>query len=177
MQKAAGKIKANLEKRGVEYEDDPIEYPFHSSLKNLDVQIQQAAKRVKESEELNPRGKISQTLFIIDDLLGSYRGSKAGVLEKLMVSGRHQAITVMVLSQQWRSLSPVIRKQISHLGLWAGPLFETNAIRDELVGQGGLDKESFDLAFNIATKKTWLPFHQDGITTRVLFEPHQKARP
>ena len=33
------KIKANLEKRGIEYEDDITEYPFHSSLKNLDAQI------------------------------------------------------------------------------------------------------------------------------------------
>ena len=123
----------------------------------MDIQIEQAAKRVRESEELNPKGKILQTLFKIDDLLGSYRGGQARALEKLMVSGRHQAITVVVLSQQWRALSPVIRKQISHLGLWAGPRFETDAIREELVGQGGLDKESFDLAFNIATNKN-MPF-------------------
>ncbi len=84
------------------------------------------------------------------------------MLERLMVSGRHQAITVLILTQQWRSLSPVIRKQIIHLGLWAGPRFEPDAIREELVGQGGLDKETFDLAFTIATQKTCLPIYQMG---------------
>ncbi len=46
------------------------------------MQLEETSKRVRESEELNPRGYIPQTRFLIDDLRGSYRGAKAGTLEK-----------------------------------------------------------------------------------------------
>ena len=138
-------VKEHLRKRAVSFDE---EEPFHSSLKDLDVQISEAAKRSKEAEA---HGGGFQTLFFIDDLLSQYRGAAATkTLERLFYQGRHFGITVLLLSQSYRTgISPVIRRQFSHIGCWAGQPAEIEAIREEVGG----DPKIFDEAFNIATKK------------------------
>lgn len=141
-------IKAMLRAKGVDY-GDKLEEPFHSSLADLDLQLQEAAKRSKEAADL---GGTSQTLFFIDDLLQEYRGHAATkTLEKLFYSGRHYGISILILSQVWRALSPIVRKQLSHIALWNGPVFETEAVKEEVSG-GGLDGKTFDTAFKVATE-------------------------
>ncbi len=49
--------------------------PLHSSLKDLGIQISEAAKRTKEASDLSGPGY--QVLFFIDDLLSEYRGAAA----------------------------------------------------------------------------------------------------
>ena len=56
----------------------------------------------------------------------------------------------MILSQSYRpAISPVIRRQFSHIGIWAGQPAEVEAVKEEVGG----DPKQFDEAFALATKK------------------------
>ncbi len=106
-------------------------------------------KRSKEAAAFGGAG--FSTLFLIDDLLSQYRGAAATkTLDILFYQGGHFGITVMILSQSYRAaISPVIRRQFSHIAIWSGQPAEIGAVKEEVGG----DPKLFDDARSIATKK------------------------
>ncbi len=107
-------------------------------------------KRTTEAEDEGAR-VATQTLILIDDLLGGYRNNK--VLEIAFTRSRHWGCNIAILSQVLRSLSPVIRKKLSHVAIWALPKMEFNAAYDEWAGSGGMDPQLFVKAYNLAISK------------------------
>ncbi len=50
-------------------------------------------------------------------------------------------------------MSPVIRKNFTHVALWVLPKIEFNAAFEEWAGTGGMDPEIFVKAYKLATSK------------------------
>ena len=107
-----------------------------------------AKKRTTEAEDEGAR-VATQTLILIDDLLGGYRNNK--VLEIAFTRSRHWGCNIAILSQVLRSLSPTIRKNLTHVALWRLSKLEENSAYDEFAGTGGQDPALFVKAFHLAT--------------------------
>ncbi len=138
-----------LEDRQIDMED-PEENPFHDSLKDFDMVLSGAKKRTTEAEN-EGASLATQTLILIDDLLGGYRNNK--VLEIAFTRSRHWGCNIVILSQVLRGLSPVIRKNLTHVALWRLSKLEENSAYDEFAGTGGTDPALFMKAFHLATAK------------------------
>ena len=82
------------------------------------MEILEVQKDITESMKKNGKRKLFGVLVIVDDFADDAsvcRGSRGDVLKTLYVRGRHFGITVVVATQKYRLLSPVLRCQATAL--------------------------------------------------------------
>lgn len=67
----------------------------------------------KHRTEILKTKKIKEkTLVILDDIINDQNYKKSKILNDIATGGRHVGLTVILLSQDYNSISPLIRKQI-----------------------------------------------------------------
>jgi len=84
----------------------------------MQAQIEQQAKVIEFMKEKGHK-KLFQVLFIIDDFADSpefTRNSK--ILHQLYIRGRHIMASTITATQVYKAISPVIRKNLTHLLVW-----------------------------------------------------------
>jgi len=97
--------------------------------------------------------KAPQVLILIDDLVCDLPSSKSSELVNLYLSSRHRCISVIVLSQVFRSCIPKgIRLNCSFFCIWSVNDMEANSIAEE---QGGIKKNDFLDILEEATKERY----------------------
>tara|TARA_B100001094_G_scaffold216533_1_gene210646 strand:+ start:1842 stop:2564 length:723 start_codon:yes stop_codon:yes gene_type:complete len=97
--------------------------------------------------------KCPHVLILIDDLVCDIPTSKQSELINLYLSSRHRCISVMILSQVFRSCIPKgIRLNCSFFCIWAVNDMEANSIAEE---QGQIKKNDFLNILEEATKERY----------------------
>ena len=104
-------------------------------------------------EEEDKLENLPNLLFIIDDCAGSSElSSRTSIINTLMFRGRHNNLSLIIVSQAYKMLSKNIRTNFSDLIFYgAENQGELKAIAEE--NSGGISNKKFEKLFNYATSK------------------------
>lgn len=104
-------------------------------------------------EEEDRLEKLPNLLFIIDDCAGDTQLlSRTSIINELMFRGRHNNLSLIVVSQAYKMLSKNIRTNFSDLIFYGAENDgELKAVAEE--NSGGLSKKNFEKLFHYATSE------------------------
>ena len=83
----------------------------------MEAQIEQQAKVIEYMKSKGHK-KLFQVLFIIDDMADSPEFVRGRILSQLYIRGRHIMASTITATQVYKAISPIIRKNLTHLLIW-----------------------------------------------------------
>lgn len=98
------------------------------------------------------RDKAPMALLIIDDAIASPQFMNSKEFLRLFISGRHQNVSTMLLSQSLMKVPRSVRLQSTHISLFPSKTSEVDRMYDE-VGPRELTKKQFHDVVNHAVEK------------------------
>ena len=112
---------------------EPLKLPKHQVFNNFEEDdIKRIMDKMEKTVEKNGMSKTPSVLFILDDILGKPKFLKSSTMSKLITTNRHMNISVIILSQYFRKLSPVIRTNCSFYMIFPSSMVELEKVSDEL---------------------------------------------
>lgn len=132
--------------KAVMNDDDIVKIDDFESLDNLDTILSEIIKEQKET----PEDERENLLIILDDCIDHLKKSK--VLANLTTKNRHYRISLIITTQSFRSVAPLIRKNVTcHLFYKMYNTKEIEAINEEILS-GFEDGLKY---YKIATEKPY----------------------
>jgi len=112
---------------------EPLNLPKHQVYNDFEEDdVKKLMDKMEKSVEKNGMNKTPSVLFIFDDILGKPKFLKSSTMSKLITTNRHMNISVIVMSQYFKKLPPVIRTNCSFYMIFPSSMSEIEKISDEL---------------------------------------------
>jgi hypothetical protein len=124
----------------------PLKLPQHQVFNDFtEDDVKTLMTKMERSVEKNGMKNTPSVLFIFDDILGKPKFLKSETMSKLITTNRHMNISVIILSQYFRKLPPVVRTNASYYMVFPSSLVEIEKVADELCPPNISKKKFIDI--------------------------------
>jgi hypothetical protein len=117
------------------------------------------ARKKKRKRDLNH-------LIILDDCANDLPPSKAAMLSRIVVQSRHNKTSVLILSQKYNAISPLIRAQLDLLSVFKS---YNNREITTLIDDVSINPKTFMEIYNFATEGDHSFLHMNLLTNPITF--------
>jgi hypothetical protein len=101
--------------------------------------------KIEEQGGLGKCGNKTKVLFIFDDILGKQKFLRGDVMKKLATANRHFNLSLIINSQYYKGVPPVVRTNVSSILMFPSSLSEIEKLSDENCEPNQSKKEFIDL--------------------------------
>jgi len=112
---------------------EPLKLPKHQVFNDFEEDdVKKIMDKMEKTVEKNGMKNTPSVLFIFDDILGKPKFLKSSTMSKLITTNRHFNISVIIMSQYFKKLPPVIRTNCSYYMIFPSSMVEIEKVSDEL---------------------------------------------
>lgn len=111
----------------------------------VDGIIDKLEKKIEDGGGLGKVGNKTRTLFIFDDILSKAKFLRGNVMRKLASANRHYNISMIINSQYYKAIPPIVRTNVSGIIFFPSCLAEVEKFADEQADPNMSKKEFMDI--------------------------------